>query len=1162
VVVRRGGRGGDVFRRRAGALAMIARTPPEQPLEVVEVFDAYDGPRLFSATDASGRLFMALWVDDDRDGSVWLYLPLSPARLAALENRAFDLRTAFLESEAGLVFRVTQSAKGGTRVSEVVQASSVAREELPEPGEFLRNGAPRPSRPAGAGSGPPAARPLPRTHTESAFEKNIEDYLLGAGGYTRGDPAAFDRERAIFPADVLAFVQATQPETWQSLEKLHGPDTGAVILDDLTKALDGQAGALSVIRHGFKCFGKLIRVAHFAPAHGMNPDSRRLYEANRLTLTRQLHYSTKNENSIDLLISLNGIPVATGELKNPLTGQTAEHAKHQYKSDRDPRERIFEFKRRTLVHFAVDPDVVWMTTRVEGSKTVFLPFNKGSKHGAGNPENPGGYKTAYLWEAVWKRDALLDILGRFVHLQVEEKTVGAQKVRKETMIFPRYHQWVAVRGLEASARQVGVGTNYLIQHSAGSGKSNSIAWLAHRLASLHNDQDEKVFDSVVVITDRLVLDRQLQDTIYQFDHKQGVVQKIDEVSEQLAASLKAGTPIVVTTLQKFPFVTDKVGELPERKYAVVIDEAHSSQSGEAATELKGVLAGTAIKKKAEEEAQARGLADYEEEILKTIARRGRQPNISFFAFTATPKFKTLEVFGRPGGSGKPEPFHLYSMRQAIEEGFILDVLKNYTTYKTYYRLIKAIEDDPQVNRSKAAKALARFMSLHPHNIAQKTEVMLEHFRTFTKHKIAGRAKAMVVTGSRLHAVRYKQEFDRQILEKRYRGIKTLVAFSGMVEDPDLPGVFYTEPEMNRDAMGRPIREKELPNRFGTEEYQLLIVAEKYQTGFDQPLLHTMYVDKRLDGIQAVQTLSRLNRTCPGKEDTFVLDFVNAADDIQNAFRPYYEQTLVGDRADPRQLYELQANLEAMHVYHLGDVEDFCAVFFKPREIQTPSDHAKMNASLDPAVARFRQLDEEAQDEFRGLLNTFRNLYGFLSQVIPFQDSDLEKLYTYARFLGAKLPRRSDGEKYVFDDEVALKFYRLQKISEGSIRLDKGENLPVEGPTAVGTGAAKDDKVELSRLIDLVNERFGTDFTQADELFFHQIREEALADEGLRQAAVANTLDNFRYVFAKALEGLFIDRMEQNEELFAKYMNDPDFKKLVSEHLLRQVYEQIREEGAA
>jgi type I restriction enzyme R subunit len=727
------------------------------------------------------------------------------------------------------------------------------------------------------------------------------------------------------------------------------------------------------------------------------------------------------------------------------------------------------------------------------------------------------------------------------------------------MIFPRYHQLVAVRMLEADARRVGAGTNYLIQHSAGSGKSNSIAWLAHRLASLHNDRDEKVFASVVVITDRLVLDRQLQDTIYQFDHKQGVVQKIDEDSTQLAEALKAGTPIVITTLQKFPFVTEKVGDLPDREYAVIVDEAHSSQSGEAATELKGVLAAQSIKQKAKEEAEAQGLTDFEEEILKTIAKRGRQPNISFFAFTATPKAKTLEVFGQRGADGMPFPFHLYSMRQAIEEGFIHDVLRNYTTYRTYYRLIKSIEDDPKVVKSKAAKALARFMSLHPHNIAQKTEVMVEHFRTFIMQKIGGRAKAMVVTSSRLHAVRYKQAFDEYIGENGYPGIRTLVAFSGTVEDPDVKGASYTEPEMNRDKDGRPIREKELPERFAGPEYAVLIVAEKYQTGYDQPLLHTMYVDKRLDGVQAVQTLSRLNRKCQGKEDTFVLDFVNKTEDILEAFKPYYEQTAVGEQAEPRQLYELQAKLEAEHVFHADEVEGFCRVFFKRKATQTPSDHAEMYSFLDPAVSRFEALDEDAQDEFRALLGTFRNLYSFLSQVIPFQDTDLEKLYTFVRFLLSKLPRRQSGPGYDFDDEVALKFYRLQKISEGSIDLKAGESATVHGPTAVGTGKSGETEVELSQLIDLINDRFGTDFKPADELFFNQIREEAVADEKLREAATANTMENFRFVFEKALEGLFIDRMEQNEELFARYMNDAEFQRSVAGNLLRQVYSQIRED---
>ena len=993
---------------------------------------------------------------------------------------------------------------------------------------------------------------MPGQYKEVAFETAIENHLLTAGGYTRGDADTFDRDRGLDPTVLLPFIQQTQPREWEYLHNIQGDKAGEILLDDLCRALNSEhEGCLKVLRHGFKCFGKLFRVAYFRPASGMNPETQRLYAANRLTVTRQLRYSDKHGNTVDLVLSLNGLPIATAELKNPMTGQTWRDAVRQYQDDRDPKDLIFQFKKRTLVHFAVDPDEVYMTTQLRGKATRFLPFNLGDGTGAGNPDNPAGYKTAYLWEQVWQPDSFLDILARFIHLEVEEKEVGSRKITKEKMIFPRYHQLDSVRKLVADARAKGAGHNYLVQHSAGSGKSNSIAWLAHRLASLHDDQDDKVFHSVVVVTDRLVLDQQLQDTIYQFEHKQGVVQKIDLDSTQLAQALAAGVPIVITTLQKFPFVTEKIGALPKRKYAVIIDEAHSSQGGESATELKGVLAGAAIKEEARVMTEEEGLPDYEEEILRTMARRGRQPNISFFAFTATPKYKTMEVFGQSGPDGKPMPFHLYSMRQAIEEEFILDVLQHYTTYKTYFRLVKSVEDDPEVDKRKAARALARFMSLHPHNIAQKTEVIVEHFRHFTHHKIGGKAKAMVVTPSRLHAVRYRQALDRYISEKGYQGIKVLVAFSGAVPDPDVPGKEYTEVSMNNG-----IKEKELPGKFATDEYQILVVAEKYQTGFDQPLLHTMYVDKRLAGIQAVQALSRLNRTHPGKDDTFVLDFVNETQEILDAFQPYYEQTSIAEQADPRQLYDLQARLDGYQVYYKAEVEEFAQVFYRPKPHQTATDHAKMNACLDPAVSRFNQLDEAQQEEFRKVLAAYRNLYAFLSQVIPFQDADLEKLYAYVRFLLRKLPRRS-GPRYRFDDQVTLEYYRLQKISEGAIELQIAEGPPIYGPSAVGTGMGHELKIELSELIGILNERFGTDFKPADQLFFDSIREDAVADSELRQVALANTMENFGYVFLRALEGLFIDRMEQNEEITARFLNEPEFQDAVGQSLLQQVYEQIR-----
>lgn len=997
---------------------------------------------------------------------------------------------------------------------------------------------------------------MPGKHTELAFEDAIEEYLLDHAGYHHADRENFDPEREFDLKEVLSFIKRTQPKEWKYLESLQKDKAETVLLDDLCRALDSEhEGCLTVLRHGFKCFGKTFRVAYFAPASGMNPETSKLYAENRLTVTRQLQYSNKHTKAIDLVINLNGIPIITAELKNPMTGQNWHHAVSQYQNDRDPNDLFFRFKKRTLVHFAVDPDEAYMTTRLTGKSTHFLPFNLGNNKGKGNPDHPGGYKTYYLWEQVWDRDSLMEIMARFIHLQIEEKTLGTKKVKKETMVFPRYHQLDSVRKLVSDARAQGAGQNYLVEHSAGSGKSNSIAWLSHQLASLHNENDEKVFDSVVVVTDRLVLDQQLQNTIYQFEHKQGVVQKIDEDSTQLANALGAGTPIVITTLQKFPFVTTKIGELPARRYAVIIDEAHSSQSGESATELKGVLAGASIKKEVKAKAKEEGATDYEEEILKVMTKRGRQPNISFFAFTATPKYKTLEVFGRPGVDGKPEPFHLYSMRQAIEEEFILDVLKNYTTYKTYYRLIKSIEEDPKVDKKKAARALARFLSLHPHNIAQKTEVMVEHFQHSTRHKIGGRAKAMVVTSSRLHAVRYKQSFDKYIKEKGY-DLKTLVAFSGTVDDPDIKQE-YTEVGMNKG-----IKEKELPEKFGTGEYQVLIVAEKYQTGFNQPLLHTMYVNKRLSGIQAVQTLSRLNRIHPEKEDTFVLDFVNDTQEILESFQPYYEQTTVGEQAEPQQLYELKAKMDAKQVYFLAEVEEFSKVFYAPKEFQNTADHARMNAAIDPAVGRFRHLDEDDQEEFRGWLVAYRNLYSFLSQVIPFQDVDLEKLYSYARFLLSKLPRRNTGPVYYFDDEVSLQYYRLQKISEGRIDLHPGKKGEVSGPSELGTSKARSEKIELSQLIDILNERLGTDFKPGDQLFFDSIKEDAVANPSLRQAAVANTMENFGYVFMKALEGLFIDRMEQNEEITAKYLNEKDFRKIVSQKLLEQVYERIRQENSA
>lgn len=1009
-------------------------------------------------------------------------------------------------------------------------------------------------------------------HTEHAFETAIEYGLITHGGYAKGDPKTFDPATALFPDEVMAFIRDSQPARLAQLEAMLKDRTAATILDSLTKELASK-GTLGVLRHGFKCYGKELRLAYFQPNSAMNREAAARFATNRLTMTRQVRFKSdvlKQDCILDVVLAVNGLPVVTVELKNPQTGQRAADARKQYMTMRDGRDPIFRFKERALVHFAVDPDEAWMATELKGADTFFLPFNRGNEHGAGNPPVPGNWKTHYLWDEVLARDSLLDILQRFMHLDVSERRVettsGFRTIRKESMIFPRYHQLDVVRRLVDHTRANGSGRNYLIQHSAGSGKSNSIAWLAHRLAGLHDANDEKVFHSVIVITDRRVLDQQLQNTIYQFEHKTGVVEKIDENTQQLAKALSGGTPIIISTIQKFPFISQAIKTLEakgegvaidtrNRRFAVIVDEAHSSQSGETVSALKGILNKDGIA-----DAIAGQLGDEEDgalsdeakaRIMQEMMSRARQPNLSFFAFTATPKFKTKAVFDEPGPSGA-SPFHEYTMRQAIEEGFILDVLQNYTTYKRFFGLVKQVENDPEVPKKQAAKALGQFLELHPVNISQVVQVIIEHFRLKVMHELGGRAKAMVVTDGRLAAVKYKQAFDAYIKDKGYQGIRALVAFSGTVEHPADPGSSFTEVGMND---GLP--ERELPERFGGDEYRVLIVAEKYQTGFDQPLLQTMYVVKKLAGVQAVQTLSRLNRTAPGKTRTFVLDFRNEEGDIFAAFKPYYETTPVGENADPQKLNELHHKLLQPAVFTPDDVRQFSEVWFKARRDHSGQDHRLMNAILDACVERFGNIDEPVQDEFRGQLTAFRNLYAFLSQIMPYYDEGLEQLYAFLRNLSPKLPQPGDGTKFTLDDDVALKFFRLQQMGEGTIDLSQGEADPLKGPTDVGTAREKEADVALSTLVGKLNERFGTDFTEADQLFFDSVRATAERDEKIVEAAKANTEANFSAFFARVLDDLFIQRMEGNDEIFNRVMSDKQFRSAAHEHLARDVYERIR-----
>lgn len=988
---------------------------------------------------------------------------------------------------------------------------------------------------------------------ENTFETAIVQSLIDNGGYTLGNAPDYSPELGLFKYEVLKFLQETQAKNWQKIFAIHGDNVDNRIIQRIYKEMDLR-GSLDVIRNGFVDYGVRFKLAFFKPESGLNPETQELYDKNQLKVIRQVYYTNKNKNSVDLVLSLNGIPISTIELKNHFTGQSTDNAKIQYATTRDNRELLFAFKKRSLVHFAVDDEEIFMTTKIDGNKTFWLPFNKGHNKGKGNPSNPNGYKTDYLWNEILVKDSWLDIVQRFIHLQVEEIEIDGKIFKKEKMIFPRYHQLDVVRKITTDSKETGSGKNYLVQHSAGSGKSNSIAWLAYRLSSLHNNKDERIFDSVIVVTDRRVLDQQLQNTIYQFEHKTGVVQKIDKDSNQLAYAITSASHIIITTLQKFPFVIDKISNLPDRKYAVIIDEAHSSQGGEAHKKMKEVLSSNNNETENDETEDYTAEDFIREQIEKSVAARGQQNNISFFAFTATPKYKTLAIFGQKDSEGKPYPFHLYSMRQAIEEGFILDVLENYTSYELYFKLSKAIEEDPTLNKKKAARAIGHFVNFHPHNLAQKTEIVIEHFRQVVSTKIGGRAKAMFVTSSRKLAKRYFEEFNKYIKENEYTNeLKILVAFSGSVVDDNYPdGV--SEPQLTGYG------EKELPKAFNKNEYRILIVADKYQTGFDQPMLHTMYVDKKLSGVKAVQTLSRLNRTVPGKEDTFVLDFVNDRKTIFESFQPYYEKTIVAEEPEINHLFDLKGKLDGKQIFRQSEIDAFANIYFKPTGKLTTKDQSQLYAYIDPAIDRFKVIEtDDEKDEFKKSLRTWTNLYAFLAQIMPFKEPEFEKFYAYAKLLQTKLPKKELSDSLQLSDEIAMEYYRLQKIKEGSIDLVKGEDGELDGLSEAGIKRAKEEKARLSEIIDVLNERFGTEFEEADKLFFEQIEAELIQDEKLQTQAKANKIDTFKYAFEDMFLNKLIERMDQNQDIFDKIIENKSFGNLVKELMLKKVYDKINED---
>lgn len=990
---------------------------------------------------------------------------------------------------------------------------------------------------------------------EKRIEQDIEEYLITSGGYVKGNPSAFDRKLALDKGTFVSFIKASQPAQWQRYEKIYGADSENKIVERFNREVK-MTSLLNVLRHGFTDRGIKFRAVFWKPETTLNVTSQNQYEANIFQCTRQLHYSVLNENSIDIVLFMNGIPIVSMELKCQFTGQDTSNAIQQYKFDRASKDTIFAFKERVLVHFAVDLANVYMTTRLEGDKTYFLPFNQGSNGaghvgGKGNPTNQDGYDTAYLWENVLCKDRLLEIIQKYLHLETKRDSKTGE-ILSERMIFPRYHQLDVVTKLLADVKENGAGHNYLIQHSAGSGKSNSIAWLAHRLSGLHDNNDEKIFQSVVIVTDRRVLDSQLQNTVYQFDHVEGVVVKIDKNAKQLKEAIENGAGIIITTLQKFPVIYKEVNATNKR-FAIIVDEAHSSQTGDAAKKLKRALADTEeiLKEYAEMEAQEEATRkDDEDRMLDELAAQGHQDNLSFFAFTATPKGKTLNMFGWKDEEGVYHPFHIYSMRQAIEEHFILDVLRNYMTYNMYYKIIKSIPDDPELDTTAGVKAIQKYETLHPHNISQKTAIMLEHFRNVTMHKLNGKAKAMVVTASRLHAVRYVQEFKRQIEEKGYTDLDVLVAFSGEVVDD---GESYTEEKINKTKDGETIKEKALPAAFHTDDFGMLIVAEKYQTGFDEPLLHTMFVDKPLSGVKAVQTLSRLNRTAKGKQDTFVLDFVNSAEDIKKSFEPFYEETVLLQETDPNVVYDLKNTLDEFRVYQQTEIEQFAKIFYSRKE-QAAGDLGKLQSTLNPAKDRYVALEIERQDIFKSTLARFNRIYAFVTQVCRLFDKDIHRFSVYAKLLYAYLPKGMGPARVDVDDKVLLEYYRLEKDFEGSIELEPSEGgyVPISGEA----GHKEPKKDPLTVIIDKINDRYGTQFTEMDKVLVQMENDYATQDKW-QSYAQNNDRKTFMLLFQKDFPTVAAQRYEQNEAFFVKMFSDPEMMQMVMDTVGGVLYERLK-----
>ena len=1004
---------------------------------------------------------------------------------------------------------------------------------------------------------------------EKQFEAHIEAALTSpAGGLTKGADS-YDCATALYKNTLLSFVQETQPKAWKKYTRLVTRNPEEAFIKAFNERCS-KDGLLHVLRNGFDAVGARFRVCYFRPESNLNEEHERLYRANKVEVYRQWYYSEKCRNSVDMVLVLNGIPVFALELKNQLTGQNIDNARWQWKNDRDPNERCYGFNFRILSYFCVDLYEACMATKLAGKHTYFLPFNQGSagagkNGGAGNPAaEDGDFAVSYIWREVFQRDRLMDILHRFMNLETKEEKVRRKngkedKVVKKTLIFPRYHQLDVVRKLVAHVKQHGSGSNYLIQHSAGSGKSNSIAWVAHRLSTLFNAENQPIFSSVIVVTDRTVLDAQLRNTISGHDHTRGVIAAIDDekTSQDLKDAINAGARIIITTLQKFPVIYREVIHYEGRRYGIIIDEAHSSQGGSAAAKMKAALADTraALEQYAEEEELDAEANDAENKLVQEILSQGKHENLSFFAFTATPKDTTLQQFCEQGPDGKWHPFHVYSMRQAIEEGFILDVLQNYTTYKTCCKLIRTAEENEEMASSKAARLIRQYATLHPENIRQKSEIIVETFLETTRHKIGGKGKMMVVASSRLAAVLYFRAVKAYAAEQGYADVKPMVAFSGKIELED--GEELTESKLNVREDGTHISEAQTKEEFHNN-FNILIVAEKYQTGFDEKLLHTMIVDKKLRSVKCVQTLSRLNRTIYGKEDTYVLDFLNEQEEIKEAFQPFYQETLLEGDLSYDLIYQTKRDLRQFDVYHDDDVEKVAEEYTRHSEQQEAACAAAITNLLIPVIADYNSKSEDDRYEFRRKLRALCKWYAHIGQITRLNDLELHKEYVFARYLIKVLP--TDSTPVVdIEGKIEMEYYKLEETGNGSIQL-AGTDGVLEPGTATAGGGATDKKEPLDELLNRINEAMGGNFTEANKVAARTIMAVLKENTALAASARSSNMKVFvDTIFKDIFENAAADCYAMSMEGFEDLMKDDYKRARLRMNIAQELYREFRSE---